>query len=216
MPGEHIVIVGRTGGGKSSLIKLGLRFYAPIKGTVEVFGVPVGQADEHWLRQQIAYVPQNPTVFTASIRDNISMSRPDANQSDLDEVVSALGIKELVIDELGGWDAVLGTRGSQPSAGQRQLIAIARALVANRPILILDEATSYLTPEAEQLVINALKFNNPHRSIIAVAHHLTWAPHADKIVVIAQHQIAQMGNHEELVAKEGVYQRLWVAGQLTK
>lgn|GEM_PF-575741 len=215
MPGEHLVVVGRTGAGKSSLVKLGLRFYAPIKGNVEVFGVPVGEADEHWLRQQIAYVPQEPTVFSATIRDNLRMSKPDADQSELEAVVAALGIEQSVIADLGGWDAVIGSAGTMPSAGQRQLIAIARALVANRPILILDEATSYLTPEAEQAVIDALRFGNPNRSIIAIAHHLAWAPQGDKIAVIAQHQIDQYGTHQELLNEEGTYAKLWAASQLT-
>jgi ABC-type multidrug transport system fused ATPase/permease subunit len=216
MPGEHLVVVGRTGAGKSSLVKLGLRFYAPIKGNVEVFGIPVAEADEHWLRQQIAYVPQEPTAFSESIRDNLRMSKPDASQSELDAVVAALGIEQSVIADLGGWDAVIGSAGSMPSAGQRQLIAIARALVANRPILILDEATSYLTPEAEQAVINALRFGNPNRSIIAIAHHLAWAPQGDKVAVIAQHKIDQYGTHQELLNEEGTYAKLWAASQLTQ
>jgi ATP-binding cassette subfamily B protein len=215
MPGEHLVVVGRTGAGKSSLVKLGLRFYAPIKGNVEIFGIPVAEADEHWLRQQIAYVPQEPTAFSESIRDNLRMSKPDASQSELNAVVAALGIEQSVIADLGGWDAVIGSAGSMPSAGQRQLIAIARALVANRPILILDEATSYLTPEAEQAVINALRFGNPNRSIIAIAHHLAWAPQGDKIAVIAQHKIDQYGTHQELLNEEGTYAKLWAASQLT-
>jgi ABC-type multidrug transport system fused ATPase/permease subunit len=215
MPGEHLVVVGRTGAGKSSLVKLGLRFYAPIKGNVEVFGIPVAEADEHWLRQQIAYVPQEPTVFSATIRDNLRMSKPDADQSELEAVVAALGIEQSVIADLGGWDAVIGSAGTMPSAGQRQLIAIARALVANRPILILDEATSYLTPEAEQAVINAVRFGNPNRSIIAIAHHLAWAPQGDAIAVIARHQIDQYGTHQELLNEEGTYAKLWAASQLT-
>ena len=145
----------------------------------------------------------------------MASEQPDADQSELDAVVAALGIEQSVIAELGGWDAVIGSAGTMPSAGQRQLIAIARALVANRPILILDEATSYLTPEAEQAVINALRFGNPHRSIIAIAHHLAWAPQGDKIAVIAQHQIDQYGTHQELLNEEGTYAKLWAASQLT-
>ncbi len=213
MQGEHLVIVGRTGGGKSSLIKLGLRFYAPIKGSVEVFGVPVGEADEHWLRQQIAYVPQEPTAFAGTLRENLLMSRPDADPNFVEGVVAALGIEQSVVADLGGYDAEIGGQGTTPSAGQRQLIAIARAIIANRPILILDEATSYLTPEAESAVIKALRFGNPNRTIIAIAHHLAWAPQGDKIAVISQHQIAQYGTHQDLINEKGTYARLWAASQ---
>ena len=213
MPGEHLVVVGRTGGGKSSLVKLGLRFYAPIKGSVEVFGVPISEADEHWLRQQIAYVPQEPTVFSATIRENLVMSKPDADPEFIQGVINALNMQHEVIDDLGGLDAVIGSPGSIPSAGQRQLIAIARAIIANRPILILDEATSYLTTEAESAVIKALKFGNPNRTIIAIAHHLPWAALGDKVAVISQHQIAQYGSHQELINQKGPYARLWAASQ---
>ena len=213
MPGEHLVVVGRTGGGKSSLVKLGMRFYAPIKGSVEVFGVPISEANEHWLRQQIAYVPQEPTVFSATIRDNLIMSNPDADQQFIQGVINALNMQHEVIDGLGGLDAIIGTPGSIPSAGQRQLIAIARALIADRPIMILDEATSYLTPEAETAVINALKFGNQNRTIIAIAHHLPWAALGDKVAVISQHQIAQYGTHQELINEKGPYARLWAASQ---
>lgn len=213
MPGEHLVVVGRTGGGKSSLVKLGMRFYAPLKGSVEVFGVPISEADEHWLRQQIAYVPQEPTVFTATIRDNLTLSNPHADQQIIHGVINALNMQHEVIDDLGGLDATIGTPGSIPSAGQRQLIAIARALIANRPILILDEATSYLTPEAETAVINALKFGNQNRTIIAIAHHLPWAALGDKVAVISQHQIAQYGTHQELINEKGPYARLWAASK---
>ena len=209
--GEHLVIVGKTGGGKSSLIKLALRFYSPIKGSVSVNGVPVAEADETWLREQIAYVPQEPVVFTGTLRGNLTASRPDADEAAITEVVTALGIQGSVIGDLGGLDAQIGAKGAQPSAGQRQLIAIARALIANRAILIVDEATSHLDPEQEARVIAALRCNRPDRTVIAVAHHLDWAQQGDQIVVIAHRGIAEQGTHEELLAAGKDYARLWDA-----
>ena len=207
--GEHVVIVGKTGGGKSSLAKLGLRFYAPTRGTVNVFGVDLGQADESWLRRQIAYVPQEPMVFSGTLRDNLAASRKDASDAQIDGVINVLVMRESVVDALGGLNAKIG--GDQVSAGQRQLIAIARALISDRPILILDEATSHLDPATETLVISALRAGNPDRTIIAIAHHLDWASQGDQVIVVADQGIAEVGPAGTLLASDGEYSRLWSA-----
>lgn len=209
--GEHLVVVGRTGGGKSSLVKLGLRFYSPIKGTIEIQGQPLADVSESWLRQQIAYVPQEPTVFTGTVRENLLASRPDAPQAVIDMVIDGLGIQESVIDQLGGLDARISSGGSDVAAGQRQLIAIARALIAQRPILILDEATSHLDAPTEASVIDALRVGDPGRTIIAIAHHLDWAARGDRVAVVARHSIVECGTHDELRQAHGTYARLWAA-----
>lgn len=209
--GEHLVVVGRTGSGKSSLVKLALRFYSPIKGTIEIEGRPLATVPEAWLRHQIAYVPQEPMVFTGTLRENLLASRPDAPQETVDAVIDALGIRVSVVEDLGGLDAQLGAEGGEVAAGQRQLIAIARALITQRPILILDEATSHLDATTEATVVAALRVGDPDRTILAIAHHLEWAERGDRVAVVAQHKVAELGTHEELRAAHGPYARLWAA-----
>ena len=208
-PGEHLVIVGRTGGGKSSLIKLAMRFYSPIKGSIEVFGSPVATVREDWLRAQIAYVPQEPMLFSGTVLENLLDSRPDAPQAVVDEVIDALGMRETVLADLGGLQGRIGSGEAEVPAGHRQLISIARALIAQRPILILDEATSHLDDATEQRVIDALKVGDPNRTVLAIAHHLQWATRGDRVAMVFGHRIAEVGTHDELLAAHGHYAHLW-------
>lgn len=209
--GEHVAIVGKTGGGKSSLVKLALRFYSPIRGTVRIHGTPISDVQEAWLRQQVAYVPQEPSIHSGTLRANLTAGRDDATDAQVLQVIADLGLTDGLLGDLGGLDAAIGSGARMPSAGQRQLIALIRALLANRPILIMDEATSHMDPLTEASVMRALRNLRPELTVVSIAHHLELARSADRVAVVAQRTIAEQGTHDELLRSGGTYARLWAA-----
>jgi ATP-binding cassette subfamily B protein len=206
--GEKVAIVGPSGAGKSTLFHLLLRFYDPASGTISIDGVPVRLADPQDFRRRIALVPQDPTVFAASARDNIRFGQPDASDAEVERAADLAHASEFIRRMPGGFEAPLGERGVTLSGGQRQRIAIARAILRDAPLLLLDEATSALDAESETLVQTALEELMKRRTTLVIAHRLATVLSCDRILVMDQGRIVEQGTHASLVAANGLYARL--------
>lgn len=207
-PGERVAIVGQSGAGKSTIFSLILRYYDADSGRVLVDGVDVKQADPQDVRGRIAIVPQDTTIFAASIHDNIAFGAASATRADVEAAARAAHAEEFILRLENGYDTEVGERGIMLSGGQRQRIAIARAILRNAPILLLDEATSALDAESETLVQTALDGLMAGRTTIVIAHRLATVLKADRILVMDQGQIVEEGTHQSLVTKGGIYARL--------
>ena len=206
--GEKVAIVGPSGAGKSTLFHLLLRFYDPTSGTISLDGVPINAADPREIRKRIALVPQEPVVFAASARENIRFGRPEASDAEVERAADLAHATEFIRRLPGGLEAQLGERGVTLSGGQRQRIAIARAILRDAPLLLLDEATSALDAESETLVQTALEELMRHRTTLVIAHRLATVLSCDRIMVIDQGRIVELGTHASLVAANGLYARL--------
>jgi ATP-binding cassette subfamily B protein len=207
-PGERVAVVGQSGAGKSTLFSLILRYYDPDSGRVLVDGVDVRDADPSDVRGRIAIVPQDVTIFAASIHDNIAFGTPAATRAEVEAAARSAHAEEFILRLEQGYDTEVGERGIMLSGGQRQRIAIARAILKNAPILLLDEATSALDAESETLVQNALDGLMAGRTTIVIAHRLATVLKADRILVVDQGQVVEEGTHQSLVVKGGIYARL--------
>jgi subfamily B ATP-binding cassette protein MsbA len=214
-PGERIAIVGPSGAGKTTLVSLVPRLYDVGGGRVVIDGIDVRDYSLHALRSAIAIVQQDSFVFSGSIRDNIAYGRPDATDDEIMAAAIAAHAHEFIERLPLGYGAVLGERGVNLSGGQRQRLSIARALVKDPKILILDEATSSLDTESEAVVQRALETLMRARTCFVVAHRLSTIRDADRIVVLDRGRVADIGNHDELVARGGVYAQL-VKHQLSR
>ena len=206
--GEVVALVGASGAGKSTLVNLILRFFDVSRGRVLIDGSDVRDVTLDSLRSQISMVTQEMILFNDTVRNNICYGRPNVSKEDLESVAQAALASEFIQRMPQGYDTVIGDRGERMSGGQRQRLAIARALLKNSPILILDEATSELDTESEQLVQKALSNLMAGRTVIVIAHRLSTVRRADKIVVIDRGRIRELGTHQDLIRKGGIYQRL--------
>ncbi len=210
-PGESVAFVGPTGAGKSTMAKLANRFYDPTSGRVLVDGIDVRTVTLRSLRSQLGVVPQEAFLFAGSIRTNLSFGRPGTTDADIDEAVDVVGLRELVDRLPDGLDTPVHERGQTLSAGERQQLALARAFLARPRVLILDEATSSLDLQSETVIERALDRLLEGRSAILIAHRLTTAQRADRIVVIDEGGIVEMGTPEELIAAGGAYATMYEA-----
>ncbi|MER9317323.1 ABC transporter transmembrane domain-containing protein [Mesorhizobium sp. M0659] len=207
-PGETVAIVGPSGAGKSTVFSLILRFYDPETGRIAIDGVDVREADPAEVRERIAIVPQDVTIFAASARDNIGFGRPGATNAEIEAAAGDALADEFILRLDKGYDSQVGERGVTLSGGQRQRVAIARAILRDAPILLLDEATSALDAESETLVQTALERLMQGRTTIVIAHRLATVLKADRILVMDGGRIVEEGTHQSLVAKGGIYARL--------
>ncbi|ASP38353.1 ABC transporter ATP-binding protein [Bacterioplanes sanyensis] len=206
--GERIAIVGPSGAGKSTLLDLLLRFRDPQQGSVQLHGRDLRDWPLAQLRQHFALVPQQPVLFSASVRDNLKFARPDASEAELLAAAKAAHAHDFIEQLPDGYDAFLGEQGVKLSGGQKQRLAIARAILCDADILLLDEATSALDADSEYWVQQALDQLMRQRTSIVIAHRLATVRTADRIVVLDQGQVVAMGSHEQLLQQSPLYQRL--------
>jgi ATP-binding cassette subfamily B protein len=207
-PGERVALVGPSGAGKTTVFQMLLRFYDPQSGVVRIDGIDLRDAHPADVRSRLALVPQEAVIFAASVLDNVRYARPEATLEEVKAACAAAYADEFVERLPQGYDTDLGERGVKLSGGQRQRIAIARAILADRPILLLDEATSALDAESERVVQAALERLEAGRTTLVIAHRLSTVQQADRIVVMEQGRIVEVGRHADLVTADGLYAHL--------
>jgi ATP-binding cassette subfamily B protein len=214
VPGETVALVGATGAGKSTLVKLLARFYDAGSGAVLVDGVDVRHYRLGAYRARLGIVPQEPHLFTGDVAANIAYGRPDATPAEIEAAARAVGALPLVRGLPDGFREPVGERGQGLSAGQRQLVALARAELVEPDILLFDEATAALDPATEATVLDAGERVTSRRTAFVVAHRLATAARADRIVVLHGGRIVEQGRPAELLARGGRFAALWRAGEL--
>jgi ATP-binding cassette subfamily B protein len=208
-PGDYVGLVGPTGAGKSTTMKLLLRFYDPDEGRVTIDGTDVRDVSLRSLRESVGYVSQEPYLFYGSVVENVAYGLPDADEDDVREAAERAGAHEFVSELPEGYDTMVGERGVKLSGGQRQRIALARVLLRDPEILVLDEATSHVDNETEAIIQNHLEEMIADRTTFAIAHQLSTVRDADTILVLDDGEVVERGTHEDLLAEDGLYANLW-------
>ena len=211
-PGENIALVGPTGAGKTTIIKLLLRFYDVTHGGIFVDQYNIKELSRSSYTANIGLVPQDPHIFSGSILDNIRYNTPDISLERIKEITKLLGADQFIEQLPNGYLSAVGERGTELSAGYRQLLSFTRAVVKNPKILVLDEATSYVDTPTEILIQQALGILLKSRTSIIIAHRLSTVRHADRILVIDQGKIVDEGPHDQLILKSDLYRRLCDVG----
>jgi ATP-binding cassette subfamily B protein len=207
--GETLALVGNTGAGKSTIAKLITRLYDPVEGRITLDGHDLREVSFQSLRSQIGVVPQEPFLFAGTIRDNIAFARPEASDDEVLAACRAVGIQELIERLPHGIDSLCHERGVTISSGERQLLALVRAFLAQPRVLVLDEATSSLDLKTEAMVERALDVVLGGRTAVLIAHRLSTAMRADRIAVVHGQRIVEIGSHDELLAHGGIYARMY-------
>jgi ATP-binding cassette subfamily C protein len=209
-PGEKIALVGASGGGKSTLVQVLIGLYPPTRGMVYYDGVPMDQIGMDVVREHVVTVLQHPVLFNDTVRSNLTLGR-DARDDDLWRALEIAQLRDVIEEAPAGLDAVVGRSGVRLSGGQRQRLAIARMVLADPKVVILDEATSAVDNVTEANLYRSLDDFLAHRTTLIVAHRLSAITHADRILVFEEGLIVEDGNHETLMAREGLYSRLYGA-----
>jgi subfamily B ATP-binding cassette protein MsbA len=207
--GEILAVVGSSGAGKSTLVSLLPRFFDVTSGAIAVDGHDIRDVTLASLRSQVGVVTQETVLFNDTLRNNIAYGQPSVSQADVESAARAALAHDFIMELPAGYDTIIGEKGVRLSGGERQRIAIARALLKNAPILVLDEATSALDSQSEALVQSALHNLMTGRTVIVIAHRLSTVRRADRIVVLENGTIAEIGRHEELMQKAGIYRKLY-------
>ena len=208
-PGQTVALVGPSGGGKTTAASLIPRFWDVSSGAVEVGGVDVREADPHVLMDRVAFVFQNDRLFKASILENVRAARPDATRDEVQAALSAAQCGDILEKLPDGMDTVIGTEGTYLSGGEQQRVALARTILKNAPIVVLDEATAFADPENEALIQKAFAVLTKDRTVIMIAHRLSTVVGADKIIVMDTGHVAEEGTHAQLAAAGGLYAKMW-------
>lgn len=208
-PGQMVALVGPTGAGKSTIINLILRFYDVTEGAVKIDGIDIRRVTQRSLRRQIGIVLQDNLLFSGTVAENIAFGVPDASQAEIEAAAQTANVHEFITSLPQGYSTLLGERGAPLSQGQRQLVSIARAVLIDPKILILDEATSSIDTRTEALVQEAIARLLQNRTSFVIAHRLSTVTQADQVLVIQQGQIAERGTHAELIAQKGIYANLY-------
>lgn len=209
-PGETIALVGETGAGKSTIVNLACRFYEPTEGMVAIDGKDYKERSQLWLQSSLGYVLQSPHLFSGTIRENIAFGRPDASLEEVKAAAKMVCADSFIEKQEKGYETQVGEGGSLLSTGQKQLICFARVILADPKIFVLDEATSSIDTETEQLIQNAIAKVLTGRTSLVVAHRLSTVRNADRILVIDKGGILEEGNHETLMKQKGTYYKLYM------